>query len=267
MQYISSLKLLYFIASFIKDMDIIRSVDNEKTSMFSKIKVLMLTGAIGRPVTALSQATPTLDGFVDGHAHPMSNLRFGGKLMHGAPDIDIPVPSLTATFECRYSQRTTGINVLFTTWLIAAALLVSLGAWAQEAADPEDEVPAIPAVEVSSSGSLLVVEPRVSGVATSVYVSCADGTYIHREFEGVGASLVELARADGAPVADGRCKYEVYVHPPVDREAMRLAEEQGDFATIQRLSRIEQEQTVISHGRFRVTGGAALVRGDEETDQ
>ncbi len=120
---------------------------------------------------------------------------------------------------------------------------------------------------VSPSGSYLMVAPQVAGVATSVYISCADRTYIHREFEGVETALVELVRADGASVADGRCKYEVYVHPPLDREAMRLAEEQGDLATIRRLSALEQEQTVISRGRFRVAGGAALVRAEEESDQ
>jgi len=148
-------------------------------------------------------------------------------------------------------------------------------AWAQEPGEQELEAQEQPAAEperapvpqpvsVSFSGPHLVVEPRVSGVATSVYVSCPDGTYIHRELEGVGAALVELVRADGAPVADGRCKYEIYVHPPVDAEAMRLAEEKGDFATIERLSRIEQEQTVISHGRFRVQGGVGGSTGGSD---
>ena len=136
---------------------------------------------------------------------------------------------------------------------------------AQRAAEPEREQ-APPPVEVGFSGSMLVIEPRVSGVATSVYVSCADGTYIHRELEGVGPVLVELVREDGAPVADGRCKYEVYVHPPVDGEAMRAAEEAGDFATIERLSRIEQEQTVISHGHFRVAGGVPLASTQQGTN-
>lgn len=149
-------------------------------------------------------------------------------------------------------------------WLIAAVLLVPLVARAQEVAEAEEAVAAPAPVKVNGSGPNLVVEPRVPGVATSVYVSCADGTYIHREFEGVGTALVELVGDDGTPVADGRCKYEVYVHPPVDREAMRAAEEAGDLATVRRLSRIEKEQTVITHGRFLVEGGAAVVSLEPE---
>lgn len=152
-------------------------------------------------------------------------------------------------------------------WALLVALALPAFAGEREEAQAVPEaLPAAVEVEVSFSGQNLVVEPRVSGVATSVYVSCADGTYIHREFEGVGAALVELVRADGAPVADGRCKYEVYVHPPVDKEAMRVAEESGDFATVERLSRLEQQQTVISHGRFLVAGGGATTR-DQAADQ
>ncbi|HUG74502.1 MAG TPA: hypothetical protein VMM81_02370 [Acidimicrobiia bacterium] len=133
------------------------------------------------------------------------------------------------------------------------------------AAEPE-RAPAPPPIEVGFSGLHLVVEPRVSGVATSVYVSCADGTYIHRELEGVGAALVEVVREDGEPVADGRCKYEIYVHPPVDKVAMRIAEERDDLATIERLSRIEQAQTVISRGVFRMAGGAAAPLVERPSD-
>lgn len=156
--------------------------------------------------------------------------------------------------------------------LLALALLALAGshnlrAQEQLAAEPAPETPTPALVEVGFSGPNLVAQPRVPGVATSVYVSCADGTYIHREFEGVGAALVELVRADGTPVADGRCKYEVYVHPPVDEEAMRLAEETGDFATIKRLSRLEQQQTVITHGRFWVVGGSASTTREQGSDQ
>lgn len=147
---------------------------------------------------------------------------------------------------------------------LLVALVLALPAAAAEV--EEESVAVEPAVEVSFSGPNLVVEPRVPGVATSVYVSCADRTYIHHEFEGAGAALVELVRADGAPVADGRCEYEVYVHPPVDREAMRIAEESGDFATVERLSRLEQQRTAITHGRFLVAGGGATTR-DQVTDQ
>ncbi len=120
------------------------------------------------------------------------------------------------------------------------------------------EASAHPPVEVGLSGALFVAEPQVSGVATSVYVSCSDGAYLHREFEGVGAAVVELAWKSGVPVADGRCKYEVYVHPPVDREAMRAAEKKRDLEALERLSRIEREQTVIVSGVFWIAGGSAV---------
>jgi len=39
-----------------------------------------------------SSSTP-LTGWVDMHAHPMARLGFGGKLLHGAPDIGRLTPA------------------------------------------------------------------------------------------------------------------------------------------------------------------------------
>ena len=150
---------------------------------------------------------------------------------------------------------------LFAVGLLAAVALSPALAEAvhdRERAVPEPRPAEDRPVELGLSRQTVIVEPRVGGVATSVYLSCTDGTSIHRELEGVGTALVDLAREDGAPIADGRCKYEIYVHPPVDQDAMRAAEESGDWATVERLSRIEGEQTVIVHGIFRIEGGNAV---------
>lgn len=48
-----------------------------------------------------------LDGWVDMHTHPMSHLGWGGKVFHGAPDIDILVP---AQDNCQQYQRAANIN-------------------------------------------------------------------------------------------------------------------------------------------------------------
>lgn len=129
---------------------------------------------------------------------------------------------------------------------------------AKEALDDEGLGATPQPVGVTPTGTSLTLQPRVPGVATSVYISCNDGTYIHKEFEGVGTNIVELAHPDGSFVADGRCKYEVLIHPAVDYEAIRLAEENGDDATLERLSQLEQELTVKAHGRFTVAGGAVV---------
>lgn len=147
---------------------------------------------------------------------------------------------------------------------LLAAFALALPAAATEveeesaAIEPAAEPPA--AVAVEASGSQVLFQPRVNGEGVSVTLSCADGTYLQREYEGVGAVSLPLVSDEGRPVVDGRCKYEVIVHPFVDWEAMRAAEEAGDFATVERLSRIEQEQMEIVTGLFDVAGGA--IRGD-----
>jgi microsomal dipeptidase-like Zn-dependent dipeptidase len=51
-------------------------------------------------------ATP-LWRWVDLHAHPMSNLAFGGKLFHGAPDVGSLMPAVQMPYDpqCRYDKR------------------------------------------------------------------------------------------------------------------------------------------------------------------
>jgi uncharacterized delta-60 repeat protein len=54
-----------------------------------------------------------LKGWVDLHTHPMSNLAFGGKLFHGAPDVGSLMPAVQMPgfdFNCRIDQRATSIN-------------------------------------------------------------------------------------------------------------------------------------------------------------
>jgi len=59
---------------------------------------------------AIGQFKPRkmLWGFADLHAHPMSNLAFGGKYLHGAPDVGSLMP---VNFECKKGLRAPNIQV------------------------------------------------------------------------------------------------------------------------------------------------------------
>lgn len=138
----------------------------------------------------------------------------------------------------------------------ALALPAAAAQGDEERAQPEAPPEAV--AVVLGTGQVLFT-PRVDGEAVTVTLSCADGTYVQREYEGVVAVSLPLVSDEGQPVADGRCKYEVLVHPFVDREALRAAEEAGDFATVERLSRIEEERMEIVTGLFEVADGAIRV--------
>ena len=49
-----------------------------------------------------NNATNKLFGWVDMHTHPMANLAFGGKLIHGGPDVESLLP---ADNHCRKNIR------------------------------------------------------------------------------------------------------------------------------------------------------------------
>ena len=58
-------------------------------------------------------ATPApLWGWADLHTHPMSNLAFGGKLFHGAPDVGSLMPAVQMSYDpqCRFDDRAININ-------------------------------------------------------------------------------------------------------------------------------------------------------------
>lgn len=50
---------------------------------------------------------PGLSGWVDLHAHPMTHLGFGGKLIHGAPDVGSIIP---ADANCQQRVKATSLN-------------------------------------------------------------------------------------------------------------------------------------------------------------
>lgn len=58
--------------------------------------------AAGEAPRATSEpAPPPLHGWVDMHAHPMAHLGFGGKLLHGAPDLGIVMSAIPSGSICR----------------------------------------------------------------------------------------------------------------------------------------------------------------------
>jgi len=54
------------------------------------------------PCVALATEPAPLTGWVDMHTHPMAHLAFGGKLMHGAPDLGIVMPAIPDGWGCRH---------------------------------------------------------------------------------------------------------------------------------------------------------------------
>lgn len=70
------------------------------------------------PIDPLYDANPPilpalilpLNGFVDMHAHPMAHLAFGGKLIHGAPDIGTLMPAIPSGDGCRHYERPASIE-------------------------------------------------------------------------------------------------------------------------------------------------------------
>lgn len=50
---------------------------------------------------------PPLTGWVDMHTHPMAHLGFGGKLIHGAPGLNLQMPTIPVGLECRHYQPAT----------------------------------------------------------------------------------------------------------------------------------------------------------------
>ncbi|HET7746161.1 MAG TPA: hypothetical protein VFM29_02605, partial [Vicinamibacteria bacterium] len=55
----------------------------------------------GTPASAQS-TPPPLHGWVDLHTHPMAHLGFGGKLLHGAPDLQILMPAIPSGSGCHH---------------------------------------------------------------------------------------------------------------------------------------------------------------------
>ncbi len=140
--------------------------------------------------------------------------------------------------------------ILATTGLLAT---VSVAA-------PADRSAAEEAVAVQIGDAQVTFWPNVGGDAISARLSCADGSFAEMKSETVAPVSLPFA------AVNGRCKYQVHIHPPVDREALRRAEEADDDATMERISRLEQEQTVVVHGSFTMVDGTAVVPARPQTD-
>lgn len=74
---------------------------------------VVLAAATGAPAQSwrLSSAGEgtQLTGFADLHTHPMSHLGFGGKLIHGAPDVGTLMPAIPSGNGCLHYARPTSI--------------------------------------------------------------------------------------------------------------------------------------------------------------
>ncbi len=67
------------------------------------ILALVVAPALAGDVQANVEVAPVpLQGWVDMHTHPMAHLGFGGKLLHGAPDLGIVVPAIPEGVGCHH---------------------------------------------------------------------------------------------------------------------------------------------------------------------
>ncbi|HOY21013.1 MAG TPA: RICIN domain-containing protein [Haliscomenobacter sp.] len=75
-----------------------------------KWKLTLIATITLPPGALITRLNTQLTGYVDMHTHPMSHLGFGGKLIHGAPDVDILVPAIPSGNGCRHYTRAANIN-------------------------------------------------------------------------------------------------------------------------------------------------------------
>ena len=141
---------------------------------------------------------------------------------------------------------------LRSTLAVAAGLLLASGMLLAAGQEVKPEI-----VAISLGGNMATFSPTTSGEAMTVSISC-EGAYMQQEFAGAGSATMELRDSEGNGVRDGRCDWEARVHPFVDREALRAAEEAGDDAAMERLSQREADLTVIDGGTFYMAGGSAV---------
>ncbi|HEY0593881.1 MAG TPA: hypothetical protein VGF40_19070, partial [Thermoanaerobaculia bacterium] len=73
-------------------------------SSAAAILALVVASAVAADVPqATAEVAPApLQGWVDMHTHPMAHLGFGGKLLHGAPDLGIVVPAIPDGVGCHH---------------------------------------------------------------------------------------------------------------------------------------------------------------------
>lgn len=81
--------------------------------LFASVMAALAVGALPQ----LAHGQP-LSGYVDMHTHPMAHLGFGGKLLHGAPDVGTLMPAIPDGSGCRkyvptrsYAEALSGDNV------------------------------------------------------------------------------------------------------------------------------------------------------------
>lgn len=118
---------------------------------------------------------------------------------------------------------------------------------------------------VSFEGASALFHPIIGGEAVSLSVSCAAGAYIQKEYAGTPTIIFELIDQDGLPIADGLCRWEARIHPPVDWQTVRRVEETGDDRLVQRLADLAQRQTVVRSGSFEVADGVIVTEPDTGT--
>lgn len=144
------------------------------------------------------------------------------------------------------------------TRVTALGLLAALATMAAAPAESPRAHEMEEALGVTLNSASALFHPRIGGEAVSLTVSCAAGAYVHEEYAGTPTITFELIDQDGLPIADGHCRWEARIHPPVDRDAARQAEEADDDRLVQWLAEFAQSRTVVKSGSFEVAAGAIV---------
>ena len=72
-----------------------------KSGFVKAVIVALLAAAPAAAAGVSAESAPApLAGWVDMHAHPMAHLAFGGKLLHGAPDLGILMSAIPSGNGC-----------------------------------------------------------------------------------------------------------------------------------------------------------------------
>lgn len=142
--------------------------------------------------------------------------------------------------------------------------LLTVAAWGDEAhLASSAEV----ATVVWDSNSV-TFRPHVAGAALTLSVGCGSSFHLAQELPGASEASFVALNEDGSPLPDGRCTYELRIHPEIDATLVETVEASGDDRLREELARLEAERTAIVSGGFEIVGGAILkpdVAPDAET--
>lgn len=150
------------------------------------------------------------------------------------------------------------IQSRFLPTLGAVTLILSLSSFSTGANQSEQSYS-----QVRWSSNQVVFQSTVSVAAQTLTVSCDGGVYFQNEFQGTEMVSFSTFDKDGIAIADGQCNYQLYMHPADIDEGANV--EPGNDKLMESIARIEQENTHVLTGSFKIVGGNIV--GFDESEQ